>query len=1249
MLTVNAGTDRVGIGVDPSTTFDVNGPARVRILTGGTSSDVVVTADTNGNLRSRTAAEIVAAGGGVTNDTNLGNTNQSLTANRTVTTGNFDLNIDANTLVVDGSANRVGIGTTAPEVPLDVIGQIQATSYVIAGKGSGGISVNVNDGGGNANVTFNHLGMNPEQNGNAARIAVNTDATTNATMSFGVASGVTAGTVTPITTKVTIAEIGLGISAFPTADLDVNGQTRIRNLTGGTSSDVVVTADTSGNLRSRTAAEIVAAGGGVTSDTNLGNTNQSLTATRAVTTGNFDLNIDANTLVVDGSANRVGIGTSAPTASLEVATGRVEFTGTTDASGTAGSGVLEIGNGLRIDANEIITNTDSPLYIQNDNNGDLRVDVSTLAVDASANRVGIGTTGPSVPLDVNGQARVRTLTGGASSDAVVTADTNGNLRSRTAATQIVEAAGGFTTDTNTNLGNTNQSLTGNRTVTTGSFDLNIDANTLVVDGSANEVGIGVTDPSAKLDVNGSGRVRTTLRVDQGAVINENSADSDFRVESDDNVYMLMMNANNNRVGIGVDPSTTFDVNGRTRVRTLSGGVSSDAVVTADASGNLRSRTAAQIVDAAGGFTTDTNTNLGNANQSLTANRAVTTGSFDLNIDSNTLVVDGSANEVGIGVTDPSAKLDVNGSGRVRTTLRVDQGAVINENSADSDFRVESDDNVYMLMMNANNNRVGIGVDPSTTFDVNGRTRVRTLSGGVSSDVVVTADASGNLRSRTAAQIVAAGGAASDTNLGNTNQSLTANRAITTGNFDLNIDSNTLVVDGSANRVGIGTTGPRAAFDNVGASYLGSTMVYSSGSMEVGIAGSGDRNAYFDFWADDTNTDYSARLIRAPGVNGELRLRNNGTGLFAIGTNNSDDFYIENGGNVGIGVSNPTSKLDVSGNARIRTISGGASSDAVVTADASGNLRSRTAAQIVAAGGGVTSNTNIGNANQILTASRTVTMGNYDLNIDSNTLVVDGSANRVGIGTTSPRAKLDVNSSAYLGDSYFDNSGELHLGPGSTSSQVTGIRFYGNGDTSYDGWVSRSAGTDGAMFIRNIGDGALQLGAGTRSNDIIIKANNGNVGIGGIVSTSTYKLYVSGTAWSTGGWNGPSDKRFKENVKPITSPLAKIRQLNGYNFTWNDIIADNAGKKDIGVIAQEVQKVFPELISIDNDYLGVNYAGLTAPLISAVKELDAKNTALENEVKTLKKELDTQNRSFENQVITLRKELEEIRASLKNKK
>jgi len=68
-------------------------------------------------------------------------------------------------------------------------------------------------------------------------------------------------------------------------------------------------------------------------------------------------------------------------------TGRLDIQANIDASGGANTGSLQVGGALRIDGNEMITNTNSTLYLQNDNNGDLRVDATTLWVDASANQI----------------------------------------------------------------------------------------------------------------------------------------------------------------------------------------------------------------------------------------------------------------------------------------------------------------------------------------------------------------------------------------------------------------------------------------------------------------------------------------------------------------------------------------------------------------------------------------------------------------------------------------------------------------------------------------------------------------------------------------------------------------------------------------------------------------------------------------------------------------------------------------------
>ena len=80
----------------------------------------------------------------------------------------------------------------------------------------------------------------------------------------------------------------------------------------------------------------------------------------------------------------------------------------------------------------------------------------------------------------------------------------------------------------------------------------------------------------------------------------------------------------------------------------------------------------------------------------------------------------------------------------------------------------------------------------------------------------------------------------------------------------------------------------------------------------------------------------------------------------------------------------------------------------------------------------------------------------------------------------------------------------------------------------------------------------------------------------------------------------SDERLKDNVTPIPSAIDKLKQIGGYEFDWNDK-AEHTGH-DVGVIAQEIEKVLPELVvSRDSGYKAVRYEKIVALLIEAIKE------------------------------------------------
>lgn len=93
----------------------------------------------------------------------------------------------------------------------------------------------------------------------------------------------------------------------------------------------------------------------------------------------------------------------------------------------------------------------------------------------------------------------------------------------------------------------------------------------------------------------------------------------------------------------------------------------------------------------------------------------------------------------------------------------------------------------------------------------------------------------------------------------------------------------------------------------------------------------------------------------------------------------------------------------------------------------------------------------------------------------------------------------------------------------------------------------------------------------------------------------------------------SDKNLKEEINLIDNSLEKILKLNGVYFNWKE-----DGKRDIGLIAQNVKKVFPEIVQTQNGYKSVDYSKLVAPLIEAIKEQEKRIQILEIEIEKFKK-------------------------------
>ena len=130
--------------------------------------------------------------------------------------------------------------------------------------------------------------------------------------------------------------------------------------------------------------------------------------------------------------------------------------------------------------------------------------------------------------------------------------------------------------------------------------------------------------------------------------------------------------------------------------------------------------------------------------------------------------------------------------------------------------------------------------------------------------------------------------------------------------------------------------------------------------------------------------------------------------------------------------------------------------------------------------------------------------------------------------------------------------------------------------------------------------ASATAANTNANTRVLKAGD----------TMTGPLVVQSTITATGDITAFSDETLKENIETITQSLEKVLKMRGVGFNRKDIVGQE-NKKFIGVIAQEIEKILPEVVSENKEGLkSVAYGNIVAVLIEAIKELNAKVEKLE---------------------------------------
>jgi hypothetical protein len=436
--------------------------------------------------------------------------------------------------------------------------------------------------------------------------------------------------------------------------------------------------------------------------------------------------------------------------------------------------------------------------------------------------------------------------------------------------------------------------------------------------------------------------------------------------------------------------------------------------------------------------------------------------------------------------------------------------------------------------------------------------------------------------------------------------------------------NGLIVDA---QVGIGTSIPQSSFD-----VNGSAEIYNGAAVGWGAGVNGPYNGLTVAGQIGIGTTSPQSQLD---VSGGAEIYDNAAIGWGAGVNGPFD-GLTVAGQVGIGTTNPQSQLDVSGGAEIYD-------DAAIGwgAGVNGPFDGLTVYGYVG----------IGTATPVndLDIYGSMAIGSYaGVNIAGDgDLIISG---QVGVGSTAPIDNLNVvtsssnvngagitiqntNSGSAAAITVMNDAGNVldlqMLGSGFPGASNVGVAVTSASAFEFlvDGNYS-SGGSDPLLFT---------TGGYANSPTMTITAGNpGDVGIGN--TSPSYILDVSGQARFTGGYT-TSDRRWKANIEPLRDSLSLVSRLQGVSFDWKRKEFPKmhfAEGKQIGFIAQDVEKILPAIVSTDKDgYKNLSYESITPVLVEAVKELKADNDNLRAQLKAA-------NDNFKVQTDELRLEVDELR-------
>jgi hypothetical protein len=167
------------------------------------------------------------------------------------------------------------------------------------------------------------------------------------------------------------------------------------------------------------------------------------------------------------------------------------------------------------------------------------------------------------------------------------------------------------------------------------------------------------------------------------------------------------------------------------------------------------------------------------------------------------------------------------------------------------------------------------------------------------------------------------------------------------------------------------------------------------------------------------------------------------------------------------------------------------------------------------------------------------------------------------------------------------------------------------------WVNQSGGGGGGLSGGTVNYVVVFDSATSGTSGSIQDNGAGLVAINGAPGSFGYELEVNGNIYATGNIIAFSDESVKDNVKTITNALDKVKSMRGVTFTRND--EEDKERLYAGVIAQEMQQAFPEVVFNNSDGTkAVAYPNIVSVLIEAIKEQQIQIEQLKEEIKNLKK-------------------------------